>query len=206
MLCDLGASINLMPLSIFKKLGLQEAKPTTIALQMADRSIAKPWGVIEDVLVKVDKFIYPVDFVVLDMGDVNEVPLLLGRPFLATGRALIDVEAGCLTLRVDNEQVHFHKSHSAKPHEIKPRRKQEEIDEKAVSMSESEGRTLQKEPTKLGSMTRCLRLYLKRLKRRGKTPKTRVVPTAVPAADEIHNRKHQVAVELLGQPRDQNNE
>ena len=62
---------------------------------MADRSIAKPWGVIEDVLVKVDKFIYPVDFVVLDMGDDNEVPLILGRPFLATGRALIDIEAGC---------------------------------------------------------------------------------------------------------------
>ena len=65
---------------------------------MADRSIAKPWGVIEDVFIKVDKFIYPVDFVVLDMGDDNEVPLILGRPFLATGRALIDVEAGCLTL------------------------------------------------------------------------------------------------------------
>ena len=85
-------------------------------------------------------------------------------------------------------------------------RKQEEVDEKAVRMSESEGRTLQQEPTKPGSMTRRLRLYLKRLKRRGKTPNTKVVPTAVPAADEIHNRKHQFAVELLGQPRDQNNE
>ena len=63
-LCDLGTSINLMPLSIFRKLGLKEAKPTTIALQMADRSIAHPWGVIEDVFIKVDKFIYPVDFVV----------------------------------------------------------------------------------------------------------------------------------------------
>ena len=62
---------------------------------MADRSIAKAWGVIEDVLVKVDKFIYAVDFVVLDMEDDNEVPLILGRPFLATGRALIDIEAGC---------------------------------------------------------------------------------------------------------------
>ena len=103
-----------MPLSIFRKLGLQEAKPITIALQMADRSIAKPWGVIEDVFIKVDKFVYPVDFVVLDMGDDNEVPLILGRPFLATGRALIDIEAGFLTLRVDNEQVHFHKFHLAK--------------------------------------------------------------------------------------------
>ena len=166
-------------------------------------------GVIEDVLVKVDKFIYLVNFVVLDMGDDNEVPLILGRPFLATGRALIDVEAGCLTLREDNEQIHFHKSHSAKPYETKPMRTRDEVDatfENAVRISESEGRTLQKEPTKLGSMTRRLRLYLKRLKRRGKTPNTKVVPTAVPAADEIHKRKHQFEVELLGQPRDQNNE
>ena len=113
-LCDLGSIINLMPLSIFRKLGLKEAKPTTIALQMADCSIAKPWVVIEDMFVKVDRFIYSVDFVVLDMGDDNEVPLILGRPFLATGRALIDIEAGFLTLRVDNEQVHFHKFHLAK--------------------------------------------------------------------------------------------
>ena len=112
--CDLGTSINLMPLSIFRKLGLKEAKPTTIALQMADRSIAHPYVVIKDVFVKVDKFIYPVNFVVLDMGDDNEVPLILRRPFLATSRALIDVEADCLTLRVVNEQIHFHKFHSAK--------------------------------------------------------------------------------------------
>ena len=140
-----GETPHLMLLSIFKKLGLQEAKPTTIALQMADRSIAKPWGVIEDVLVKVDKFIYLVDFVVLDRGDDNEVLLILGRPFLAMGRALIDVEAGCLTLRMDNDQVHFHKTHSAKPYEIKPMRTQGEEDatfEKAVRITESEGKTL----------------------------------------------------------------
>ncbi|KAL5583077.1 hypothetical protein UlMin_015519 [Ulmus minor] len=65
-LCDLGASINLMPLSIFKKLGIGEARPTTVSLQLADRSIAHPEGKIEDVLVKVDKFIFPVDFIVLD--------------------------------------------------------------------------------------------------------------------------------------------
>ena len=69
---------------------------------MADRSIAHLWGVIKDVFIKVDKFFYPVDFVLLNMGDDNEVPLILGRPFLATGRALIDIEAGCLTLGVDN--------------------------------------------------------------------------------------------------------
>ena len=168
---------------------------------MADRSIAKPWGVIEDVFIKVDKFIYSVDFVVLDMVDDNEVPLILGRPFLATYIALIDVEAGCLTLRVDNDQVHFHKSHSAKPYEIKSLRKRGEVDatfEKAVIIYEYKGRTLQKEPTKLGSMTRRLRLYLKHLKRRGKISNTLAVPTPIPASYDIHKRKQQSTAELLG--------
>ncbi|KAL5539934.1 hypothetical protein UlMin_042973 [Ulmus minor] len=84
-LCDLGASINLMPMSIFKKLGIGEARPTTISLQLADRSIAHLEGKIEDFLVKVDKFIFPVDFIVLDYDADLEVPIILGRPFLATG-------------------------------------------------------------------------------------------------------------------------
>ena len=91
-LCDLGASINLMPLSIFRRLGLGEAKPTTVTLQLADRSLKHHRGIIEDVLVKVDKFIFPADFIVLDMEEDKEIPIILGRPFLATGRALIDVQ------------------------------------------------------------------------------------------------------------------
>ena len=75
-------------------------KQTTISLQLVDRSIKYPRGIIEDVLVKVDKFIFPTNFVVLDMEEDQEVPLILGRPFLATGRALIDVQKGELTLRV----------------------------------------------------------------------------------------------------------
>ncbi|KAL5558879.1 hypothetical protein UlMin_035090 [Ulmus minor] len=106
-LCDLGASINLMPLSIFRKLGFGEVKPTTVTLQLADRSIKHPRGIIEDVLVKVDKFIFPADFIVLDMEEDREVPLILGRPFLATGRTLIDVHQGKLILRVQDEQVTF---------------------------------------------------------------------------------------------------
>ncbi|KAL5574401.1 hypothetical protein UlMin_023998 [Ulmus minor] len=98
-LCDLGASINLMPLSVFRKLGLGEVKPTSISLQLADRSVKYPRGVIEDVLIKVDKFIFPADFVVLDMEEDREMPLILGRPFLATGRTLIDVQQGKLILR-----------------------------------------------------------------------------------------------------------
>lgn len=106
-LCDLGASINLMPLSIFQKLGIGEPKATTVSLQLADRSIKYPRGVVEDVLVKVDKFIFPADFIILDMEEDNDIPILLGRPFLATGRALIDVQEGKLILRVQDEQVTF---------------------------------------------------------------------------------------------------
>ncbi|XP_063946059.1 uncharacterized protein LOC135151507 [Daucus carota subsp. sativus] len=90
-LCDLGASINLMPMSVFRKLGIGEVRPTTVTLQLADRSLAHPEGKIEDVLVKVDKFIFPADFIVLDYEADREVPIILGRPFLATGRTLIDM-------------------------------------------------------------------------------------------------------------------
>ena len=106
-LCDLGASINLMPLSIFKRLGLGEARPTTVTLQLADRSLKHPRGVIEDVLVKVDKFIFPANFIVLDMEEDKEIPIILGRPFLATGSAMIDVQRGELKLRVQEDEVKF---------------------------------------------------------------------------------------------------
>ncbi|XP_075515330.1 uncharacterized protein LOC142549969 [Primulina tabacum] len=113
-LCDLGASINLMPYSCFEKLKIGEVKPTTISLQLADRSIKYPRGVVEDVLVKVDKFIFPVDFVVLDMEEDREIPLILGRPFLATGKALIDVQKGELVLRLNDESVVFNVFQSIK--------------------------------------------------------------------------------------------
>ncbi|GAU41120.1 hypothetical protein TSUD_288100 [Trifolium subterraneum] len=106
-LCDLGASINLMPLSMMKKLNCGEPKPTRMTLTLADRSVTYPYGVLEDVLVKVNDLLFPADFVILDMDEDSEVSLLLGRPFLATGRALIDVEMGELMLRFLNEQVIF---------------------------------------------------------------------------------------------------
>ena len=106
-LCDLGASINLMPLSILRRLGLGEACPTTVTLQLADRSLKHPRGVIEDVLVKVDKFIFPTDFIVLDMEEDKEIPIILGRPFLATRRVMIDVQRGELKLRVQEDEVKF---------------------------------------------------------------------------------------------------
>ena len=106
-LCDSGASINLMPYSVAKKLSLGEITPTTVTLQMADRTLEKPEGIIEDVLVKVGKFIFPADFIILDMEEDSQVPLLLGRPFLATGAALIDMQKGILTLRVGEETADF---------------------------------------------------------------------------------------------------
>ncbi|XP_027338067.1 uncharacterized protein LOC113852002 [Abrus precatorius] len=104
-LADLSASINLMPYFVFKKLGLGEPRPTRMSIQLADRSIKYPRGIIEDVLVKVDKFIFPVDFVIFDMDEDTEVPLILGRPFLATAKAIIDVSDGKLILRVGDEEV-----------------------------------------------------------------------------------------------------
>ena len=106
-LCDSGASINLMPYSVAKKLSLGEITPTTVTLQMADRTLAKPEGIIEDVLVKVGKFILPADFIILDMEEDSQVPLLLGRPFLATGVALIDMHKGIHMLRVGEETADF---------------------------------------------------------------------------------------------------
>ena len=102
-MCDLGASINLTPLSAFRKLGLGEPKATIVFLQLPDRSIKYHRGMIKDVLVKVDKFIFPTDFIVLDMIEDREIPIILGRPFLATGRTLIDVQEGKLILRVQDE-------------------------------------------------------------------------------------------------------
>ena len=90
----LGASVNLLPYSMYKKLGLGELKPTSITLSLADRSIKIPKGIMEDVLIQVDKFYYPVDFVVFDTEPVavetNYVPIILGRPFLATSNAIIN--------------------------------------------------------------------------------------------------------------------
>ncbi|XP_049392846.1 uncharacterized protein LOC125857197 [Solanum stenotomum] len=91
-LCDFGASINLMALAIYKQLGLGVPKPTAMRLMISDRSVKRPMGILCDVLVKVDTFIFPAIFIILDCEVDFEVPIILGRPFLTTGRALVDVE------------------------------------------------------------------------------------------------------------------
>ncbi|CAH9125847.1 unnamed protein product [Cuscuta epithymum] len=106
-LADLRASINLMPSSVAIKLSLGELKPTRMSLQLADRSVKYPKGILEGVLVWVDKFIFHVDFVVMDMEDDPETPLILGGPFLATARTLVDVADGSLCPRVGDDVCTF---------------------------------------------------------------------------------------------------
>nr|GEU77743.1 DNA-directed DNA polymerase [Tanacetum cinerariifolium] len=106
-LADLDASLNLMPLSIWKKLSLPELTPTQMTLELADRSITRPKGVTEDVFVKVGKFQFPTDFVVVVFEADPRVPLILGRSLLRTGRALIDVYGEEIILRVNDEAVTF---------------------------------------------------------------------------------------------------
>ncbi|GJU76590.1 ribonuclease H-like domain-containing protein [Tanacetum coccineum] len=106
-LADLGVSINLMPLSVWKKLSLPELIPTCMTLELADRLITKPIGIAEDVYLKVGKFKFPTDFIVVDFDADPRVPLILRRSFLKTRRALIDVYEGELTLRVGKEAVEF---------------------------------------------------------------------------------------------------
>ncbi|XP_016206557.1 uncharacterized protein LOC107646928 [Arachis ipaensis] len=105
--CDLGASINVMPLSLMKKLQINELRSTDVIVQLADKTQKKAEGLIENVLVKVGNHFLPTDFVVLDMEESYLHPVILGRPFLAIGKALIDVERGELILRIHDEQLTF---------------------------------------------------------------------------------------------------
>ena len=119
-LLDLGASVNLLPYSMYKQLGLGELKPTSITLFLADRSIKVPKGTIEDVLIQVEKFYYPVDFVVLDTELVavgaNHVPIISGRPFLATSNAIINFRNGVMKLTFGNLTLELNIFHLSKRH------------------------------------------------------------------------------------------
>ncbi|GJT83602.1 reverse transcriptase domain-containing protein [Tanacetum coccineum] len=113
-LADLGASFNLMPLSVWKKISLSKLTPTRMILELADRSVAHPKGVAEDVFVKVGKFYFLADFVVVDYDVDPRVPLILGRYFLRMSRALIDVHGEELTLRVNDEAITFKVGHTSR--------------------------------------------------------------------------------------------
>ncbi|XP_057759706.1 uncharacterized protein LOC130980088 [Arachis stenosperma] len=106
-LCDLGASINLIPLSLVKRLQINEILPTDVVIRLADKTQKQAVGMVENMLLKVGKYFLPTDFVILDMEESHLHPIILGRPFLATARALIDVEKGELILRIHDEQLSF---------------------------------------------------------------------------------------------------
>ena len=119
-LLGLGASVNLLPYSMYKQLGLGELKPTSITLSVADRSIKIPKGTVEDGLILVDKFYYPVDFVILDTEPAaawaNYVPIILGRPFLATSNAIINCRNGVMQLTFGNMTLELNIFHLSKKH------------------------------------------------------------------------------------------
>ncbi|KAI5672092.1 hypothetical protein M9H77_12456 [Catharanthus roseus] len=113
---DLGASINVMSYSMCKKLGLGKPRPVRMSINLADKSVKHPKWVIEDVLIKVKDFVFPVDFVILDMEEDIDFPIILGRPFLCTSRALIDMEKGKLILGVRENDIVFKFPLNPTPH------------------------------------------------------------------------------------------
>nr|XP_016440862.1 PREDICTED: uncharacterized protein LOC107766577 [Nicotiana tabacum] len=106
-LCDLGANINLMPLAIYTKLGIDRVRPTSMLLQQADLTVKRPTGILDDVLVQVGNFVFSADFVLLDCQVDAEIPIILGMPFLDIRRALINCETKELNMRLNNEEIIF---------------------------------------------------------------------------------------------------
>ena len=104
---DLGASVSLMPLAVCERLKLGELQPTKMSLQLADRSVKYPVGILEDVPVRIGQLFIPTDFVVMDIKEDDDIPILLGRPFLSTTGAIIDVKRGKLTFEVGDEKIEF---------------------------------------------------------------------------------------------------
>lgn len=104
---DLGSNINLILLSVVQRLSNIEMKLTNMTLQLDDKSITRPHGVAEDFLVKVDKFLFPIDFFVINMEKDDNAPLILGRPFMKTTRMVIDIDDGLMKVRVQDEEVCF---------------------------------------------------------------------------------------------------
>ncbi|GKD68274.1 reverse transcriptase domain-containing protein, partial [Tanacetum coccineum] len=123
-LADLGASINLMPLSVWKKLGLPELISTCMTLELANRAICTPAGIARDVFVPVRKFTFPADFVIIDYESNPRVPLILGRPFLRTARALIDVHGEEMIIRDGEERLILNMRHDTSIYSNKPKKNQ----------------------------------------------------------------------------------
>ena len=106
-LIDLGANINLMPLSMWRRLGELEIMPTRMTLQLVDHSITRPYGVIEDVLVRVKHFIFPANFVVMDISEDTNILVILGRPFMLTASCIVDMGKRKLELGFEDQIIDF---------------------------------------------------------------------------------------------------
>ncbi|XP_073304611.1 uncharacterized protein [Primulina huaijiensis] len=144
-LLDLGASVNLLPYSVYQELNLGELKPTSVTLLLADRSVKVPRGMVEDVLVQVDNFVYPVDFIVLDTQPIeacNAIPVILGRPFLATSNALINCRNGIMKLSFGNMTLELNVFNLCKqPHDKGDESEDENLIETLVEENIQEGST-----------------------------------------------------------------
>ncbi|XP_022899403.1 uncharacterized protein LOC111412712 [Olea europaea var. sylvestris] len=113
-LIDSEASINLISLSPYRKLGLGYPKAASIILQLADRTLKHPYGIVEDMLIKMGEFIFPTNFIILDIEETSQIPIILGRPFLSTSRALLDFDTNEIVLKVEDKQQSFTMENSIK--------------------------------------------------------------------------------------------
>ncbi|CAL1370587.1 unnamed protein product [Linum trigynum] len=138
-LADLGASVNVRPYKLFKRLDLGELKTTNLSVTLVDRSVIDPRGIVEDMLVRVGTFCYPTDFVILGISEGSDMHLILGRPFLATAKTLIDVNEGTLILRDGEERITL---------EIEPKARNEDVKELVSDdLNVSGGEPLKENPT-----------------------------------------------------------
>ena len=131
-LIDLGASINLMPMSMCRRIGNLKIEPTRMTLQLAYCSITRPFGVVVDILVKVHQLTFPVDFVIMDIEEDAEIPLILGRPFMVTAKCVVDMGKGNLEMSVEDQKSTYNLFKGIKhPSDSKTCFKVEEIEQKA---------------------------------------------------------------------------
>ncbi|CAH9118492.1 unnamed protein product [Cuscuta europaea] len=183
-LLDLGASINGIPYSLYKSLNLGPMHKTGVVIQLADGSSTYPKGVIEDVLVKVENLVFPVDFYILEMGDADQTtPILLGRPFLKSAKTKIDVSSGSLTIEFDDQKVEFNIFDSTKK-QIK--------DRSLCSLNVFEPPTLNifvEEETKKFSIFRELEIEPKKSILKGEEPKKSPQREVKPPTIEVVTRK-----------------
>ncbi|WP_284374484.1 retropepsin-like aspartic protease, partial [Algimonas porphyrae] len=113
----MGASVSLMPYTVFQRIGVGDLKPTRMTIQLADGTSRKPMGIIEDIPVRVGRLFIPADFVVIDMKEDKHVPIILGRPFLRTAGTNINMRDGTMTMYVGNDKVQFQVEEAMRYHD-----------------------------------------------------------------------------------------